>query len=159
MMFRPRRRDRHGDDSVLDRAIAEWRGESGAGSVLGDSARGRIIDESLDPTHDPAAPASLFLPARRLALAGVLPAMLGVALMLLLGHAGTYTPPSDSVRLHVEKSAGQLVFRIEDGIGSHLVCKSNVPSRFDCGRGVVVENGRYADSVHDGSDIAFYRID
>lgn len=159
MLFTPRKRDRRGDDAVLDRAIAEWRGDRGDEVVLSGNARGRIIDESLNPTHDPAAPASLFLPARRLALAGVLPAMLGVALMLLLGHAGTYGPGDPAVKLHVEKEAGQLVFRIEDGNRSHLVCKSSVPSRFDCDRGVVVKDGWYADSVHDGSDIAFYRID
>ncbi len=159
MLWTRKDHDRGRDDAVLDRAVAEWRRSGGTDEILSAHARARIVDETLDPAHDPAAPASLFLPARRLALAGLLPVMLGVALVLLLGHAGTYVGTSQSPHLTIEKRNGQVVFNIANGQKSHYVCKSKVPDRFDCERGVKVRNGAYADPVRDGSDIVFYRID
>ena len=159
MLWTRKDHDRGRDDAVLDRAVAEWRRSGGSHEILGAHARARIVDEALDPAHDPAAPASLFVPARRLALAGVLPVMLGVALLLLLGHAGSYVGTSGSARLSIEKRNGQVVFNIANGQRSHYVCKSKVPDRFDCDHGVKVRNGAYADPVRDGSDIVFYRID
>ncbi len=158
MLWTRKDRDRGREEAVLDRAIAEWQGGRGGDETLSGHARARIVDRALDPAHDPAAPASLFVPARRLALAGVLPVMLGVALVLLLGHAGTYVT-SNALRLQVEKRDGQVVFEIGNGKKSHYICKSNVPNKFDCDRGVKVQNGAYADSVRDGSNIVFYRIE
>lgn len=158
MLWTRKNHDRDRGGAVLDRAIAEWQGSRGGDESLSGHSRTRIVDETLDPAHDPAAPASLFVPARRLALAGALPVMLGAALVLLLGHAGTYVS-SKSPRLFVEKRDGQVVFNIANGQKSHYICKSNVPNKFDCGRGVKVQNGAYADAVRDGSDIVFYRID
>ena len=158
MLWTRRDHDRDRGGAVLNRAIAEWQGSRGGDDALSGHARSRIVDEALDPARDPAAPASLFVPARRLALAGVLPVMLGAALVLLLGHAGTYVT-SKSLRLEVEKRDGLVVFSIANGQRSHYICKSNVPNKFDCGRGVEVRNGAYADTARDGSDIVFYRID
>jgi hypothetical protein len=159
MFWTPRKHDGNSDDAVLDRAVADWRRNGGIEEILSAHARARIVDEALDPAHDPAAPASLFLPARRLALAGVLPVMLGVALVLLLGHAGNFVVTSQSARLTIEKRDGQVVFNIANGQTSHYVCKSKVPDRFDCEHGVKVRNGAYADSVRDGAGIVYYRID
>jgi len=158
MLWTRKDHDRDRGGAVLNRAIAEWQGSGSSDEALSGHARSRIVDETLDPARDPAAPASLFVPARRLALAGVLPVMLGAALVLLLGHAGTYVT-SKAPRLQVEKRGGQVVFNIANGQKSHYICKSNVPNKFDCGRGVQVRNGAYADTVNDGSDIVFYRID
>ncbi len=158
MLWTRRNDDRDRGKADLDRAIAEWQGGRGKDETLSGHARARIVEQALDPAHDPAAPASLFVPARRLALAGVLPVMLGAALVLLLGHAGTYVT-SNPLRLQVEKRDGQVVFEIGNGKKSHYICKSNVPNKFDCDRGVKVQNGAYADSVRDGSNIVFYRIE
>jgi hypothetical protein len=158
MLWTRKNQDRECGQAVLEKAIAEWQGSRGGDESLSGHARARIVDESLDPSHDPAAPASLFLPARRLAWAGALPALLGVALMLLLGHAGNYVA-SRSPLPQVEKRDGQVVFNLANGQKSHYVCKSNVPDRFDCGGGVKVRNGAYSDPVLDVSDIVFYRID
>ncbi len=150
--------DRDRGTAVLDRAIAEWQGGRGKDETLSGHARARIVEQALDPAHDPAAPASLFVPARRLALAGVLPVMLGAALVLLLGHAGTYVT-SNALRLQVEKRDGQVVFEIGNGKKSHYICKSNVPNKFDCADALRVEGGRFEEPAHDGSGIVFYRID
>jgi len=158
MLWTRRDHDPDRGEAVVSRAIAEWQGSRGSDEALSGHTRTRIVDGALDPAHDPAAPASLFVPARRLALAGVLPVMLGAVLVLLLGHAGTYVT-SRSPRLTVEKRDGQVVFNIANGQKSHYVCKSSLPNSFDCGQGVKVQNGAYSDSVHDGSGIVFYRID
>lgn len=159
MFVRRKRKDRERDDAVLDRAIVEWQGSRSAGDILGGKSRGRIIDETLNPAHDPAAPASLFLPARRLAMAGALPVLLGVVLLLLLGHAGSYVATGRAQHILVEKHGGEVVFWIPNGGTRHFICKSADPSRFDCDHGVNVRNGRYTDPIHDGSDLVFYRID
>lgn len=157
MIWRRSRRDVR-ESAVLDRAVAAWRGAGRTAEVLGGRSRARILDVALDPLHDPAAPASLFVPARRLAMAGVLPALLGAALLLLLGHAGNSWIPA-TAHVDVLKRDGQVVFRIANGDRSHYVCKSTVPHKFDCGGGVLVRGGAYVDAQTDGNGIVFYRID
>ena len=148
---------RHGDGRLLDQAIAAWREDPGEAETLSEHARTAIVDHVLNPAHDPAAPASLFVPARRLALAGVLPAVLGAALLLLLGHAGI--SPSRPGSVVVEKKGDVVVFNVKNGGRTHTICKSSVPNRFDCDETLRVEGGRYAEPARGGSDIVFYRID
>jgi hypothetical protein len=148
---------RHGDERLLDQAIAAWREDPGEAEKLSEHARTFVIDAALNPAHDPAAPASLFLPARRLALAGVLPAVLGAALLLLLGHAGISPRRPGSVV--VEKKGDVVVFNVKNGGRQHTICKSSNPNRFDCDGALRVEGGRFVEPVSDSSSIVFYRID
>ena len=128
MLWTRKNQDRECGQAVLEKAIAEWQGSRGGDESLSGHARARIVDESLDPSHDPAAPASLFLPARRLAWAGAIPVLLGLAFTLVLKHAGTSTFEE---RIMAAKKDGQVVFTVADGGKMHYVRRASTPQEID----------------------------
>lgn len=157
MIGRTSLKDAERGEQELRAAVGAFRtGAAGRDSLSG-AARTRILEAAMAPAGNPVSPASLFVPARRLVMAGTLPVVLGAALALLLGRAGSYPGPTGP-QVVVAKRDGHVVFTLANGGRHHTICRSTVPDRFDCDRGVPVK-GAYAEPVDSGSTITYYRID
>jgi hypothetical protein len=128
--------------------------------TLSDTARTRILDEARRPVHADGLRA-LFTPTRHLLVAGTLPVVLAVALLIGL-DSGVQTPPAginDALRVAVSKEDGRITFSIQNGGRPHTVYRSTDPQGFDRESGVKVTSGAYEDRLQDQADLVFYRID
>ncbi len=152
-----RRNARKAESEATLRAAVEAlkAGEEGY-EALEDSSRARILAEAFESAHDPGMPASLFLPTRRLAWAGVIPVLLGVAFTLLLKHVGASPEP---VRISVAKVEGNVVFTVSDGGQEHYVRRAETPWGVDGAEERRMPGGTYMESATSGPDIVFYRFD
>jgi hypothetical protein len=128
---------------------------------LSPGARERILDAALrrDVVDSPLP--TLFSPARKLVVAGALPVLLGVALVVGIdpGERGSSPSTSTQSRIQVSKQGGQVRFEIVNGDRAHRVVRSTHPGRFEAENGVAVTDGSYAERLADSSDLVFYRID
>ena len=161
-------RNKRDDLPELDRALEAWRarnssenGDNPTETLSGD-ARSRILRGIRDDVRSRRTPfADLFLPARRLALAGVVPALaLAAALGLLVQPAmqGSGLEAGQG-RLEATKIGGEVVFVLANGDRSHNVYRSTDPKGFGVEPAFVTEDGSFSDSLSSGPDLVFYRID
>jgi hypothetical protein len=67
--------------------------------------------------------------------------------------------PSDPPVVRVSKLGNQIQFDIENGKKSHKVVRSTDPRRVEAHPGLEMTNGSYAERLHDGANLVFYRID
>ena len=143
----------------LDRAIAELRTSSeSAQERLSEGFRGRILEASQRPGYEIRPMPSLFLPTKRLALAGGLPLALSAALLVVFAYLRTPTI-SPVVGVQAAKQGDQVIFTIANGGKSHTVYKSNIPVHFERGSRIRIENGSFSDLATGGPDIVFYQIE
>jgi hypothetical protein len=128
---------------------------------LSNQVHDRILSEALrgGPTEEPFP--AVFTPTRRLLIAGTLPLILAV--VLLVGIDGApQSPPApgeDGPRVAVVKHGDHVVFNIENGKRRHVVYRSTDPVHFERASGVSVTDGAYHDGLQDQADLVFYRID
>ena len=128
--------------------------------TLSDTAKMRILDEARRPQHADGLRA-LFTPTRHLLVAGTLPVVLAVALLIGL-DPGVQPPPvgiDDAPSVAVFKDNGRITFSIQNGGRPHTVYRSTDPQGFDRQDGVKVTSGAYEDRLQDQADLVFYRID
>jgi len=158
----PRRRRR----DELDRAILAWqRTEASADSLSGES-KDAIFNEfrRLQATSEqPAAHATLFLPAARWAWGAALPI---VALSMLVGSVLLTQGPFDrgdvvvhQPRVEVTKSGDDVVFVIQNGDRTHRISKSTDPGPTGDQEIFTTSTGRFSDRLDSGAGIVYYRID
>jgi len=141
----------------LDRLVGAARAASH--DRLSAETRDRVINQALrQSTEDEALPA-LFTPTRRLVVAGVLPLLLAVALVIGIGPQNGSIVPSGSTSVEVSKKGDQVLFTIANGKRVHRVVRSSEPNRFDGASGVSVTDGAYSEGLSDNQDLVFYRID
>jgi len=142
-------------ERALDRAVEILRVEAAKNQRLSVHARARVLAAVGDPQRarmDREPLATLFLPARRLALASVLPMLL---LSLMLGYL--MIPAERGGTLTVTKRGDQVIFSISNGHQSHRVYRSDNPTRFDT---VYTTTARaFTDQLQSGPDLVFYRVD
>jgi len=157
-MKQPMESDMRGSaGSRLERMIEAARATPETG--LSGESRGRILREALhDGEADEALPA-LFTPTRRLLVAGALPVLLAVGLLVGIFPGKHQTTASHPASIAVSKQGDQVLFTIRNGDRAHRVVRSSQPDRFDGSEGVAVTDGSYAEGLSDGSDLVFYRID
>jgi hypothetical protein len=150
------KKNRQNGTDVLAGAIQEWRAGDGAKGVLSDKARGVIIETVHSELTPKQALVPLFVPFRRLVLAGVLPLLVVCAMAVsMLGPI-----ENDSVSgLLVSKADGDVVFRIINGERSHAVYRSESPHALSQQAAQQVPDGIYRDSLKSDTNIVFYRID
>jgi hypothetical protein len=157
-IFRYRRREQ----GVLDRALADWRAARKAPERLSGPARERILEAAgRDRTRRIALelPSPLFLPARRFALAAVLPLLvlsLAVGYLLLPGRSGL---DGSAPRLLASRQGDEVVFVIANGDRPHRVVKVTDPRETGAGQAVDVEQGVFRDRLDSEASLVFYRID
>jgi hypothetical protein len=142
----------------VDRAVGDWRAHQGNAETLSASARGKILEAVFEGREPVEVPAAIFVPARRLAWATIVPAALGVVFAVLINLGGDGTV-ADKARLVVEKQDGKVVFSLANGSHEHYVYKSYVPGRFGSQPAARMKDGVYVDSEGNGSEITYYRID
>jgi hypothetical protein len=105
--------------------------------------------------------ASLFLPARRLALAGTLPALLlALALGWLLVPLGHRELAGGPVRLDAIKRGDEVVFLIANGGSTHRIYRGENPQGLRQGHEAYATTDRaFRDRLDRGGSVVFYRID
>ena len=143
----------------LGEALQAWRQAPPAPEALSAAAR-EGIREAI--TRNPARPRALpllFLPVRRIALAGGMPAALLVAVILLVARGdGTGTLVPGSPRVQATKEGDRVIFTLANGSRRHTVYTSHAPNDFDARSGVQVR-GRFTDALTSEADLTFYRVD
>ena len=128
--------------------------------ALSGATRTRILEEARHPVHLDAL-RTLFTPTRHLLVAGTLPVVLAVALLIGL-DSGVQPPPAgidDAPSVAVSKEDGRILFSIQNGGKPHTVYRSTDPQGFDQRTGVRVTSGAYEDRLQDQADLVVYRID
>jgi hypothetical protein len=103
---------------------------------------------------------SLFVPTRRLALAGIVPLLV---LSLAMGYLLMDPVPSlqgrdPSVRLEVSKQGGDVVFLIANGERPHRVYRSTRPN-VGAEEPYVTAQRVFRDRLDSRGDVVYYRID
>jgi hypothetical protein len=149
----------------LERALEEWRQQRPAEQKLSPPARARIFREGMRPVGpgkrvETAIP--LFFPARRLALATVLPLLvisMMSAYLLLPGGPSDRGASGEAPILQAVRQGDEVVFTIANGGGKHLVRKSNSAKELSDGEAFVVSDGAFRERLDSGDDLVFYRID
>ncbi len=125
---------------------------------LSAGARSAILDEALKPAISEGPPA-LFTPTRHILVAGALPVVLAVA--LLVGSDPGVQPPPAGVdaapEVTVSKVGGRVLFAIRNGGKPHTVYRTTDPR--GSGAGERITGGEYVDRLQDQDDLVFYRID
>lgn len=150
------------DDETLDQALADWRRSERGSERLSAPARERILEAAgrgggQRVRFESAVP--LFLPARRFALATVLPLLiLSVAAGYLLLPAGP-AEKAGAPRLLASRQGEEVVFVIANGDRPHTVSRVTDPRGLEAGEPVAVEQGVFRDRADSGEDLVFYRID
>lgn len=149
---------------ALDRALTDWRNAEKSPERLSGPARERILDAATRGGGRQvrfSLPSPLFLPARRFALAAVLPLLvlsLSVAYLVLPG--GTVPGADDTApRLLTSRLGDQVIFVIANGDRPHRVLKTDDPRVPGSGEPLDVEQGVFRDRLDSGADLVFYRID
>jgi hypothetical protein len=138
--------------------VGDWRAHRGDPETLSQNARGKILDAVFEGREPAEVPAAIFVPARRLAWATIVPAVLGVVFAVLI-HMGGDSTVTGTARLLVDKQDGKVVFSVANGDREHYVYKSYVPGRFGSQPAARMRDGVYVDSEGNGSEITYYRID
>jgi hypothetical protein len=160
-MKRILRSSRHRKDA-LEQALGDWRAADRRPEKLSVPTRERILEAATREGNRQVRfdlPAPLFLPARRFALAALLPlVLLSVALGYFLVPAGPGEAPG-APRLMATRLGDEVVFVIANGDRPHRVTKASDPRGFDSGEPVAVEQGVFRDHVDSGANLVFYRID
>ena len=147
------------DFQDLNAAIAAWKTSARRSETLSDVVRSRIVARAGDRKPRPAI-RTLFLPFRRLALAGALPVVLLTALVGYATHQslapapGLVPPP-----ILASKAAGEVIFTIANGNRVHNVYLSTSPDRFENSPAFTTRDGAFRDRLDGGPDLVFYRID
>jgi hypothetical protein len=158
-MFKNYKKDSAGQQR-LDAAIVACRAVASAERLSGE-ARDRILGETLRGGAREELLPAVFTPTRRLLIAGALPLVLAV--VLLVGIDGGVQPPppagEDVPRVAVVKQGDRVFFNIENGKRHHVVYRSTDPLHFERASGVPVTDGAYQDGLRDQADLVFYRID
>lgn len=142
----------------LDRSLAAWHGADEAAESFSHAAREGVLHAGAGRAPAPAPLAGLFLPVRRLALAGVLPVLLLSAMLGYLTLPGTGEPAEVPGTLTAQKQGNQVIFVIANGDRSHQVLRSEEPD-FKGATAFTTSNGRFVDRLEGGPDLVFYRID
>jgi hypothetical protein len=145
----------------LDEALREWKEARDLDESLPGAARSRILNETLRGTQASRSfpsLAPLFLPWRRVALAGVLPALL---LTLSLGYllTGREDPGPGGSFVRAKRVGDEVIFVIANGKQTHRVYKSNHAAVFPQAADSIVTEGTYRDRIDHRDDLVFYRID
>lgn len=150
---------RSAGQETLRRAVRATR-RTAADAVLSVSARDRILDAARNQADQPVELfPSLFTAPRRLLVAGALPLVLAMGLLVLLNHDTPVAPELADPSVQFSKQDGQMFIRIANGSREHVVYRSTVPDRFERSAGVAVTNGSFIDAIDDKADLVFYRID
>jgi hypothetical protein len=141
---------------VLTRAVTEWRTDDTDGGTLSESTRSVIIETAHSQLTPKQGLVPLFVPFRRLALAGVLPLLVVCAMAVSMLGPINQAPVSD---LLVSKSNGDVVFRIVNGDRAHAVYRSDTPHALYEQGAQQITHGTYRDSLKSDTNITFYKID
>lgn len=157
-LFSPRRTKRDGRLDPWLLAVGEEKGAS-----LAKEIRSRVLSEALKPSRSESL-RSLFTPTRHILIAGTLPVVLGVA--LIVGLNPSVRPPATipldaerAPRLAVSKVGDRIEFDIQNGDRTHTVYRSTDPTGFLAAGGVEVRGEAYVDRVQDQADLVFYKVD
>ncbi len=146
------------DDDPLRRAARGLR-SADAGARLSRATRAAIVERATVPAREESPKfTSLFVPMRRLAWLGTVPAVLVAVLIATLPHAPERRA-SNGPRLEAAKQGGEIVFTIANGKAVHTVVRSDVPYRFDESRAERVRDRTFRDSAESGPALVFYKID
>ena len=149
---------------ALDAAIGEWRTrKSDEHDLLSSSAREAVRRAAIDSVSTRTASFSeLFTPVRRLALTGVLPAIVLAAALGFVAkpwHSVSTGYDSPSQPIHATKLNGEVVFVLASGDQSHSVYRSTQPDQFSTAPAFQTIRGSFSDSLRSGPNLVFYRID
>jgi hypothetical protein len=150
-------KDRAGED--LDRAIAACRASNDPAMGLSAAARGTILRAAHDDSARSGAFAPLFFPVRLVIAAGLVPAILVTAGVLLSVPKMNDAARPGGQGVQVAKLGDEVVFTFANGKRSHVVTKSTAPDRFDRSKAIQVRDNRFVDSATAGPNLVFYRID
>lgn len=148
----------------LDGAIRAWRAlekADGGGERLSNATRARILGQAGDADESRPTPfASLFVPTRRLALAGVVPLLvLSLAMgYLLIDPVASIGGGDPAVRLEVSKQGEDVVFLIANGERPHRVYRSTRPNAVPDELYVTAQRA-FRDRLDSRGDVVYYRID
>ena len=157
-----RRRNTGSLDPAADRlgeALDAWRQAPPASEALSAVTREGIREAITTGPASLRALPLLFVPVRRIALAGGMPAALLIGVILLLARGdGTRTLVPGSLRVQATKEGNHVVFTLANGSRTHTVYTSHVPNDFDARSGVPVRE-RFTDALTSGADLTFYRVD
>jgi hypothetical protein len=155
--------DRGREDEVrsrLERMVHA--GRSAAEEGLSEEARTRVLSVALRDTGTDEPLPALFTPTRRLVVAGALPVLLAVALLVGIvpeSRQPQLAGPTGSATIQVSKQGDEVLFNIANGHRAHRVARSTDPNRFEASDEVSVTNGAYSEHLSDTADLVFYRID
>jgi len=128
---------------------------------LGAEVRARIVTESLKPGPAEGL-APLFVPARRLLVAGGLPLILAAAFLVVIDPDSQpaldpATHAARATRVAVSKDGGNVLFSIQNGNRAHRVYRSSEPQGE--GQKVELSGGAYVEDLQDRDALVFYRIE
>ena len=156
MLWNRRKARNDAPEATLLAAVEALRAGEEGDEALESATKARILAEALESAHDPGMPASLFLPTRRLAWAGAIPVLLGVAFTLLLKHVGASPDPGT---IFVAKQDGKVVFTVANGGKEHYVRRAETPWDLDRAEQHRIQGGTFEESATSGPDIVFYRFE
>jgi hypothetical protein len=152
-------------EGAIDQALAEWRAAEVVPERLSGPVRERILDEIKgggERRMRYTAPASLFFPLRRFALASAVPALvlaLAAGYFLTPGPQGDPALQATTTDLQVLRQGDEVVFVIANGKTTHMVYKSTEIRGLRTVEPVEVTNGVYRDRIDTETNLVFYRID
>ena len=147
------------ENRLLDEAVGAWRARRPAAERLSPGARDRLwarVREGVAPA-DRLHP--LFAPVRRWVLAGAVPALVVLALLLPLAwRSGTVPERHEGPTILASRIGDSVVFTIANGNRTHRVYRSATPDRFDLESPIVVGD-RYVEPSQGDLDLVFYKVD
>ena len=162
-MFQTRSKRDSADSSELSAALADWEQGDQATEVLSEVSRSRIVARAVDGTRPTALMRTVFFPLRRLALAGAMPLLLLTVMVGYLSHQGMGQAPGlegvVAPPIFASKTDGEVIFTIANGERAHKVYLSTDPDGFGTVPTMVTRDGAFHDSLSEGPDLVFYRID
>jgi hypothetical protein len=153
---------RENSAKVLADAVQALRSHEADGAeTLSEGSRSRVFQAVTEGDAVPPAWARLFTPWRRMALTGLAPLLLVVAVVGWLGLRveGPRHDILQPIGVEVVKTGDEVVFNIANGGRDHFISTSERPDRFDGSTRAKVVDGTFADRLDRGSELVFYRID
>lgn len=157
MWTRARKDDLDTGADPLEQTLHAWREAPLVPEALSASAREGIRQAITGEYESLPNPSPLFVPVGKLALAGGMPAVLLLAVIVLMTRDGS-SPAQSSLRVQAAKEGDQVVFTVANGARTHTVYTSHVANGFDARSGVRVR-GTFADTLTNGENLTFYKVD
>jgi hypothetical protein len=144
------------------RGLVDDSREQARNQRLSGATRTRILREATREEGLESPLPAFFTPTRRLVLAGGLPVVLTVALLVGLDRGaqdrGERSAGAGPV-VTVSKADGEVRFDIRNGHKDYRVYRAADPQGFDRKRSVRVTDGRYSETLAEPVELVFYRIE